>query len=398
MGWARLGGLTAALCLLPVQAATADPGTGPFAALSDLGQALLTPSTATNAVVSPWATVAALGLVQAGAQGAAETEIEHFFGDARSGARAFRFDLPALQRQLQGAAGGPRPLAMAARMWVDQGAVAAVPGAYTQRLATRWQADAARVDFGHSEATRASINRWTAEHTAGRVSELLPAGSISAATRVALTTAVYFRSAWDRPFDPAQTVARNFRTASGERKLVPTMVDERGVLQARVVGLQVLEVPFEQGAFALVLVLPDTGAAPVFSGAQLARWRSLLEPIKCELALPRFAITAQSGSIKSALQALGVKTVFTDAVYLRPMLGRQAHAMRLDDLHHAAGITIDEAGGVAVAAAAATVRAKSLALPLPGCAVDRAFSFALVHRASGAAIFVGRVGDPARSD
>ena len=66
--------------------------------------------------------------------------------------------------------------------------------------------------------------------------------------------------------------------------------------------------------------------------------------------------------------------------------------MHLDDLHHAAGITVDEEGGVAVAAAAATVRAKSLALPR--CAVDRAFAFALVHQASGAPLFVGRVGDP----
>ncbi len=85
---------------------------------------------------------------------------------------------------------------------------------------------------------------------------------------------------------------------------------------------------------------------------------------------------------------------FTDAADLRPMLGRQARQMHLDDLHHAAGITVDEEGGVAVAAAAATVRAKSLALALPRRAVDRAFATALVHQASGAPVFVGRVGGP----
>jgi hypothetical protein len=36
-----------------------------------------------------------------------------------------------------------------------------------------------------------------------------------------------------------------------------------------------------------------------------------------------------------------------------------------------------------------------LALPLPECAINRAFSFAVLHRATGAAVFVGRVSDPA---
>ena len=195
------------------------------------------------------------------------------------------------------------------------------------------------------------------------------------------------------------------------------MVDERAVLQTRIDGYRVLEIPFgaagagaatgtgARSGFALLVAVPDEGAAsaaapPTFTGTQLARWRAALQPLKCELALPRFAIAPQSGSLKAALQGLGVKTVFTDVADLRPMLGRQAKQMHLDDLHHAAGITVDEEGGVAVAAAAATVRAKSvaLALPVPPCAVDRPFAFALVHQASGAPVFVGRVGDPLRGE
>jgi len=393
---------------------------GPALALTDLGQALLRPASGPNAVVSPVATAVALGLVQAGANGAAEAEIEALFGSGRNGARALRQTLPALLRQMQGevAAGGSAaasPLTLAARMWVDNAAAASVPAAYTQRLASRWQADALRVSFSKSEATRGQINSWTADRTGGRIKDLLPAGSVSAATQLALTSAVYFRSLWEKPFDPAQTTPRPFKTAAGTSKGVPTMVDERGVLQARIDGHLVMEIPFgaasaagaagadPRGGFALLVAVPDEGAAgaaapPTFTGTQLARWRAALQPLKCELALPRFAIAPQSGSLKAALQGLGVKTVFTDVADLRPMLGRQARQMHLDDLHHAAGITVDEQGGVAVAAAAATVRSKSLALPVPPCAVNRAFAFALVHQASGAPVFVGRVGDPVHSE
>ena len=188
------------------------------------------------------------------------------------------------------------------------------------------------------------------------------------------------------------------------------MVDERSVAQTRVDGALVMELPFAQGAggsaggsaasaYALLLAVPAEGRSAdallqAMSGAELARWRAALQPVRCELALPRFDIKPQTGSLKTALQTLGVKTVFTDQADLRPMLGRQARRMHLDDVHHAAGITIDEQGGEAVAAAAATVRAKSISLPAPACAVDRAFVFAVVHRASGTPLFVGRVTEP----
>lgn len=372
--------------------------------LANLGGALLGPSSSVNAVVSPVTAAVALGLVQAGANGPAEQEIEALFGPRPQGARALRQGLPALLRQMQGEPGAASPLTLAARMWVDAGA--AVPVSYTRRLANRWQADAHRLSFSQSEAARLQINTWTAERTAGRIKDLLPAGSISSATQMALTSAVHFRSPWEKPFDPASTTARPFKTAAGDTKPVPTMVDERAVMQTRADGHLVMEIPFSQwvgrAGFALLVAVPDDGAAAAasataLSGAQLARWRAALAPSRCELALPRFAIAPLSGSLKSALQGLGVKTVFTDRADLRPMLGRAAHQMYLDDVHQAAGITVDEQGGEAVAAAAATVRSKSFVLPVPACAVDRAFTFALVHQASGTPLFVGRVGDPTLS-
>ncbi len=393
--------------------------------LTDLGAALLRQTQAVNGVVSPVAAAVALGLVHAGANGPAEREIEALFGPRAQGSRALRQGLPSLLRQMQGEPGEASPLALASRMWVDTSAT--VPGAYAQRLASRWQADALRLPFSQSEAARAQINHWTAERTAGRIKDLLPPGSITSATKMALTSAVHFRSPWEKPFDAAKTAPRAFKTAAGASKPVPTMVDERSVMQARIDGHLVMEIPFAplggRPGFALLVVVQEEGvamAAPAVAamavtaatgatgvtgatgassassamGAQMARWRAALAPIKCELSLPSFAIAPVSGSLKSALQGLGVKTVFTDRADLRPMLGRGAQRMHLDDVHQAAGITVDERGGEAVAAAAATVASKSLALPVPTCAVDRAFSFALVHQPSGTPLFVGRVGDP----
>jgi serpin B len=184
---------------------------------------------------------------------------------------------------------------------------------------------------------------------------------------------------------------------------VPTLVDERGVLQAEFDGTRVMALPFAGARFTLLLALPATGSdlgtlLKGLTGTELARWQAGLKPQKCALALPKFKIDAKATALRPVLESLGVKTAFTPAADLRPMLGRQAKGVHLADVHHAAGITIDERGGEAVAAAAATAQGKSLALPVPPCAVDRPFVFAVVHAATGTPLFMGRVGDPAAAE
>jgi len=368
----------------------------PVDALTEIGAALLRqPGDAANQVVSPVAAATALGLVHAGLNGPAEAEIEALFGPAGKGPRGFRAQLPALLKQLP-----PAPFVMANRVWIDLRAAPTVPASFGKRLAMRYQADAMRIDFSQAEVARARINGWTAEHTKGRIADLLPPGSISPATKLTLTTAMHFRSAWERPFDPALTERRPFTTAAGQKVDVPTLVDERGVAQAVTGdGTQLLALPFAEQAYTLLVALPAESSSLAallqsLNGATLAGWRAALQPQKCKLALPKFELAPRAGSIRPALEALGVKTAFTTAADLRPMLGPRARNVQLGDVFHAAGIRIDENGGEAVAAAAATIVAKSFSLPVPDCAVNRPFLFAVLHGASGTPLFIGRVGDP----
>ncbi len=375
------------------------------AALAELGLAALRGKGGpANRAVSPLATAAALGLLHAGLKGPAETEIEVLFGGpiptAPPPAPPLRQRLPALLKSLAPPAGAEPPFVMASRAWIDESAAPSVPRAYAQRLAQRYGADAARIDFGRSEDARAQINAWTAEHTAGRIGELLPPGSVSRATRLTLVSALHFRSAWERPFDAAATEALPFKAADGSVKTVPTMVDERGVLQAELADhTRIYALPFAGGAWTLLLALPAEGRsvgklAQGMAGPSFADWLAQLKPQKCRLALPRFEVAPQAASMKPLLESLGVQTAFTPSADLSPMLGRASRGVHLADLHAAAGIRIDERGGEAVAAAAATLQAKAFALPLPDCALDRPFLFAVLHRESATPLVMGRVGDP----
>ncbi len=410
---------SAALALSPVlpppaPASGAAPRSAPAAApaaataaaatsLGELGLALLRePQGGANAVVSPLAVANALGMVHAGARGPTGQELEALFGAGRQGARSLRRALPALNAQLRSASpSGKAPaLNQAARLWVGSAVAKDVAAPYKRRLARRWGADASTVDFSKADTARGQINRWTAEHTAGRIPELLPAGALAKDTQVALTTAVHFRSPWIQPFDAGATEPRPFTSSAGAALSVPSLVGERSVAQAQVDGVQVYALPFASG-FDLLVALPPVGAdvatlARSGNGAVLQRWRSALQPAKCSFSMPKFNFAAKPGSLKSTLERLGVKTLFTTRADLQPMLGRAAGTAHVDDVHHAAGMAVDEQGGEAVAAMAISIKPKSLAAPLPTCAIDRAFVFAVVHQASGAPVFMGRVGDPSK--
>jgi serpin B len=333
-------------------------------------------------------------MIHAGALGQTEREIEALFGP--SGAGVMRAALPALARALR----AEPATKQATRIWVDTSVGSKMPTGYKRRVAQRYDADAATLAFAEAERARADINRWTAEHTGGRVAELLSAGSVGKDTLVTLTSAVHFRSAWAKPFDAAQTEPRAFTTGTGSAASVPTVLDERPVAQAEIDGHRIYSVPFA-GGYDLVLAVPGEGGSldalvKGADGAALERWRAALKEERCTFTLPKFAFGPKAGSIKNTLQAAGVKAAFSDRAELRPLLGAAAGRAHVDDVHHAAGIAIDEQGGEAVAAAAATVKPKSLLGK--SCAVDRAFAFAVMHGASGAPLFVGRVSDPARGE
>ena len=374
------------------------------ASLADLGLALLQQQSRAsgkaqvNAVVSPLSAASALGMVHAGAGGETGRELATLLSSSAAGQQGFAARLPSVLQRLAAKPGADSPFVMANRVWIRKDVASAVPAPYAATVKARYNAEAAVLSFDNGEAARKAINGWTSDQTRKRIPELLPAGSITPTTKVVVTNAIHFKSKWAQPFDPKATESKPFHAASGT-KLVPTMVDERAVLQGTVDNLSVMELPFANSTYALMIAMAPKGHTldaleKDLAGIDMAAWSGQLKASTCRLELPRFAIDAKAGSLKSALQALGVRTLFTDQADLAPLLGKAAAGTQVDDVYHSATIVIDETGGEAAAATAATIQAKSFQLPPPACAVDRPFVFAVVHKGTGAPLFVGKVADP----
>ncbi|MBK9442783.1 MAG: serpin family protein [Comamonadaceae bacterium] len=348
---------------LPVQPTTkprrftsAAHDTATSGALAELGldlmrqQSAATGNAQVNAVVSPLSLVSALGMVHAGTAGATARELASLLGSASAGERVYTTRMPVLLEQLTKPGAAGTPFVMANRVWLDSTVVAAIPASYAAAVTSRFNADAAMVQFAQATLARKTINAWVSQKTASRIAELMPEGSITPNTKLVVTNAIHFKSKWAEPFNTAQTVPKPFQTApNGPTKPVPTMVDERQVRLGLIDNLMVMELPFAGQEFSLMVAVPPAGHTlnaleTDLEGLDMASWSAQLKPTTCRLELPKFSIEPATRPLKASLQALGVKTVFSSEADLEPMLGRAGKGVALDNVYQSATIIIDEQG------------------------------------------------------
>src|SRR5581483_8449470 len=82
--------------------------------------------------------------------------------------------------------------------------------------ADHYHAPLTPLDFaGNAEGARGLINRWTAENTKDRIKEVMGPGSLNRASRLVLTSAIYFWGKWQEPFPVSRTQPAPFTSDSG---------------------------------------------------------------------------------------------------------------------------------------------------------------------------------------
>jgi len=115
---------------------------------------------------------------------------------------------------------------------------------------------------------------------------------------------------------------------------------------------------------------------------------------------PTCAVVANLGEVvsfrtevpsKAPLQSLGMVEAFGGSADLSGMNG--TGGLFIQDVVHQAFVAVDEKGTEA-AAATAVIVGETSAPPPATLTIDRPFVFAIIDRATGATLFIGRVLDP----
>jgi serpin B len=283
-------------------------------------------------------------------------------------------------------------------MWVQSGLP--LQPDFTAALAQAACAQLREADFIQAAGpARQQINELIAEQTAGKITDLIPPGAITLATRLVLASAVYLKAAWAHPFSPGATQDAPFHPAPDAEMQVPTMRLQERLRYLRGDGYQVVELPYAGQRLGMVIVLPDGPPGPVES--RLARdglggLLAGLAPRQVTLALPRFRVTGQF-SLAAVLATLGMPLAFTGQADFTGIT--TAQPVHISEVVHQAYLDVDEQGTEAAAATAVIIRAAARVLapdPPVEMTVDRPFLFAITELDSGWPLFLGRVTDPGR--
>ena len=249
------------------------------------------------------------------------------------------------------------------------------------------------------EATRTEINRLIATQTEGKISGLLPSGTITALTRLVLASAVYLKAAWTDPFPERATAGAPFYPDGRDQPAltVPMMHGTASRAYLRGDGYQAVLLPYRDIGLAMAVLLPDgplTALRPKLAAAGLSGLLAGTGRHQVTLSLPRFRLEAAFDLIP-ALRQLGVTAAFGGDADFGEIT--EAAPLRIGAVAHKAFIDVDEQGTEAAAATAVVMRTMAAMRPPPPVTmvVDRPFLFAIIDTATSLPVFLGQVSHPA---
>jgi serpin B len=349
-----------------------------------------------NLILSPFNIATALSMALAGARGQTALEIQsvlrlHY--DA-----TYDADLGALLADLTNAGNTPgNELHTANGLWVQKGF--AILPAFESTLTNNYHAPLTPLDFmANPEAARSQINRWTEEHTKGKIGNLLPAGSLDAQTRLVLTSAIYFYGKWQDPFVTSRTQPAPFTLPTGATTQTDFMNQTSHFGYTETPNAQILEMRYAGTGIAFDVLLPKTVTGlpdPEKSLAveNLTGWLGDLATRNVLVSLPKFRAESEF-SLRKALSTMGMPTTFTDKADfsgIAPNLG-----LAISEVVHKAFVDVSEQGTEAAAATGITMHATAMRMPEQPVVfrADHPFLFLIRDTRSGLVLFIGRLMNP----
>ncbi|MCE9553604.1 MAG: serpin family protein [Planctomycetes bacterium] len=351
-----------------------------------------------NLFYSPYSISTALGMTYAGARGATATQMATAL-DFGPNDPAFHAAMGQLIRDFNAAGKqGAFKLSVANALWAQHD-YTFLP-AYTQLVTTNYEAAVRNLNFQkETEAARQTINRWVEDKTNDKIKELLKPGVLDSDTRLVLTNAIYFKSAWLHPFTKEATSPGPFTRLDGQKADVPMMHQTERLAYVKADGMQAVELPYEGSALSMVILLPEkvdglTDLEQGLTADKLTAWRGKMNRFPVELTLPKFKMTSEF-ALKGVLSSLGMVDAFTTAADFSGMDGSKS--LSIQHVIHKAFVDVNEDGTEAAAATAVAVAVTSAPIEPQNpivVKVDHPFLFAIRENKTGSILFIGRVVTP----
>lgn len=247
------------------------------------------------------------------------------------------------------------------------------------------------VDFSDS-ATAGLINNWASDQTNGLIKKVID--RTDAFDLMYLLNALYFKGIWATQFDAKNTIDKPFIREDGTTIQVEMMRQESRFLYAEDQFLQMVQLPYGNKAFSMMVLLPKEGTlTDIVSVARESNYwhglKSAMREAVVDLSLPKFK-TEYSKKLNDVLTNMGMEIAFTDGADFTGITDIPA---KISFVKQDTYISTDESG--TEAAAVTTVVMELTSMPAPPKKVifnaERPFIYIIQENSTGAILFMGAV-------
>lgn len=354
-----------------------------------------------NLIFSPFSISQAMAMAYAGARGETEQQIAnalHFAPPQDALHPAFHnlHQIVTTQTDRESRDERPLQLSIANALWGQTGF--GFYDSYLSVIAENYNAGLTPLDFGSApEEARQRINSWVSDSTNGRIQESIPQDGIRADTRLVLTNAICFYGTWLREFETSETRNEVFYLLNGSEIMVPMMrhMEAETFRYTQGSGYQAIELPYEGGQAAMIVLVPDRG---LFWGLEDALGVDLFASVlgslhlgEVNLRMPRFEFNTNFNLTDTL--AARMPAVFSGQTANFSGIADISNDNNLyfSEIRQSAFIKVDESGTEAVAA---TFFGSILTGLDTTFTIDRPFVYIIYDQQTDAILFLGRVLDP----
>lgn len=333
-------------------------------------------------MVSPLSITYALGMLNNGAAGNTQAQINDVLGFGQTGAdsiNAFCYKMlqaaPALDSLTK--------VLIANNIYLNQGFE--IKPEFQKKANDFYDAQPETRNFADGE-TMDVINKWASDHTEQMIDTVLTKDEFDESADYYMLNALYFKGEWTTKFDKAKTKEASFSTPGRKTVMVPMMNLQAEFEYSQNNDYQAIRLPYGNGSYYMTVLLPKAfnGDLPALPSAQA--WKELnrnMEKTLIDLSMPRIETDTDIDLI-DIMKGLGMTDAF----------GRGADFSELSVVwtyiflfKQVAKIKLDEEG---TEAAAVTVIGGKRSDSTPKFTANHPFIYLISEKNSDAIFFMGR--------
>ena len=339
-------------------------------------------------IVSPISITYALGMLNNGATGETQAEINKVLGFGTTGAvgindfcRKMLTEAPNLDKLTK--------VIIANTIFMNKGYE--LNKDFVSKAKTYYDADPETRDFADGK-TRSVINKWGSDHTEKMIEEVLSEDEFDPSAVSYLLNAIYFKGAWAEKFDKANTKDEIFKGYETEKK-VPMMHQEHEFNYMETDDCLALCMPYGNNAYRMTILLPKEGKSVYDLEQKLTAetWRKFqwMGNALVDVKLPRFESQTDIDLVH-IMSVLGMPKAFTSAAEFPNFCNVPTY---IDLMKQVAKIKLNEEG--TEAAAITVIGAKMTSIgPSKPLRVEfhatRPFLYVISEQSTGAIFFIGQ--------